>query len=82
MGLISLNLATLNARGLRNPSKFARLLGELSNLSVNVNAVKETHYICAADCLVLKNDFAVFSACGRHNSAGVSLLVKRGFELM
>ena len=33
---MSLNLATLNVRGLRDPSKCARLLGELSNLSVEL----------------------------------------------
>ena len=38
MGLMALNLATLNARGLSDPSKCARLLGELLNLSVDVAA--------------------------------------------
>ena len=38
MGLMALNLATLNARGLRNPSKCACFLGEPSNLIVNVAA--------------------------------------------
>ena len=70
---MALNLATLNVRGLRDSSKCARLLDELSNLRVDVAAVQETHFICAADCRVLKND--VFSAYGSRNSAGVSLLV-------
>ena len=56
MGLMALNLATLNARGLRDASKCACLLGELSNLSVNDPAMQETHFICAADCLVLENE--------------------------
>ena len=43
MSLMSLNLATLNAKGLRDPSKCARLLGEISNISVIVAAVQETH---------------------------------------
>ena len=72
---MSLNLATLNARGLRDPSKYVRLLGELSDLSVNAAAVQETHFICDADCWVLERDFVVFSAYGRCSGAGVSLLV-------
>ena len=76
MGLISLNLATLNARGLRDPSKCAHLIGELSNLCINVAAVQETHFIYAADCRVLENDFGVFSAYGSRSNAGVSLLVE------
>ena len=46
MGLMALNLATLNARGLRNPSKCECLFGELSNLSVLVLAVQKTHFTC------------------------------------
>ena len=48
---MALNLATLNARRLRDPSKFARLLGELSNLRVNVSAVHENHFTFAT-CLI------------------------------
>ena len=36
MSLMTLNLATLNVRGLRDSSKCARLLAELKNLSVDV----------------------------------------------
>ena len=75
MGLMALNLATLNARGLREPSKCACQLGELSNLKVDVAAVQETHFICAANCRVLENDFVVLSAFSSHNSVIVSLLV-------
>ena len=46
MGLMSLNLATLTVRGLRDSSK------------VNVIPAQETHFICAADSRVLENDFA------------------------
>ena len=79
MGLMSLNLPTLNARGLRDESKCARLLGKLSNLIVNVAvaAAQETYFICAADCLVLEKDFVVFSAYGNRSGAMVSLLVGR-----
>ena len=77
MGLMALNLATLNVRGQRDSSKCARLLGELKNLRVDVAAVQETHFICAADCHVLENDFNVFSAYSSRSSAGISLLVGR-----
>ena len=80
MGLMALNLATLNVRRLRDSSKCARLLGELKNLIVDVTAVQETHFICAADCRVLEGDFNVFSAYGSHGSAEVSLLVRRSLD--
>ena len=56
------NLALLNARRLRDPSKSACLLGELSNLKANVAAVQETHFTCAADCWVLEDDYVIHSA--------------------
>ena len=37
-------------------------------------------FICAADSLVLENDFAVFSAYGSCNNAGVSLIVRCSFD--
>ena len=74
---MDLNLATLNVRGMRGSSKCARLLAEFKNLRVDVAAVQETHFICAADCRVLASDFIVFSAYGSRSSAGVSLLVGR-----
>ena len=80
MGLMALNLATLNVRGLRDSSKCARLLGELSNLRENVAAVQETYFLCDADSRVLGNDFNVFSAYGSRSSAGVSLLVGRSLD--
>ena len=77
---MALNLATLNVRGLRDPSKYARLLGELKYLSVDVAALQETHFICDADCRVLESDFYVFSAYGSRTSVGVSLLVGRSLD--
>ena len=74
---MALNVASLNARGLRDASKCAHLLAELSNLCVHVAAVQETHFTCEADCRVLENDFVVYLAFGSHLSAGVSLLVGR-----
>ena len=73
MGLMTLDLAMLNVRGLRESSKCARLLAELKNLSVHVAAVQETDFICAVDSWVLENYFNVFSVYGRHTSIGVSL---------
>ena len=81
MGLMALNLATLNVRGLRDSSKCARLLGELKNLRVDVTAVQETHFICGADYWMLENDFNVFSAYGSRSSAGVSLLVGHSLDV-
>ena len=73
--VMTLNLASWNVRGLRDPSRCARLLDELSNLRVDVAAVQENHFIYAADCRPLEDDFAVFSAFGSRCGAGVSLLV-------
>ena len=69
-----------DARGLRDASRCAHLLSDLSNLCVNVAAVQETHFICKADCRVLENDFVVYSAFGSRLSAGVSLLVGRSLD--
>ena len=77
---MSLNLATVNARRMRDSKKCAHLLVELSNLGDNVAAVQETHFICAVDCRVLENNLAVFSAYGNYSSAGVSLLVGRSLD--
>ena len=49
MGLMALNLASVNVRGLRDSSKCTRLLGELKNLGVEAAAVQETHFPCGAD---------------------------------
>ena len=51
------------------------MLTELKKLRVDVAAVQETHFICAADCRVLENDFNVFSGYSSRSSAGVCLLV-------
>ena len=73
MGLKSLNLATLNSRGLRDPSKCARMLAELLNLNMKVAEVQWT-------VGSWRTDFAVFSAYGSRNSVGVSLLVGRSLD--
>ena len=79
MGLMALNFATLNVRGLRNSNKCARLLADSKPQRI-VAAVQETHFICAADSRVLENDFNVFSAYGSRSSTGVSLLVGRSLD--
>ena len=80
MSLMALNLATLNVRGLGDPSKCTRLLGELKNFCLDVTAVQETHFTCGVNCRVLEDDFNVFSAYGSRTSAGVSLLVRRSLD--
>ena len=77
VGLMTLILATLNSKGLRDPSKCVCLLGELTNLSVNVIAVQKTYFTCAADCRVLEDDYVIFSGFGSRSSVGFSLLIGR-----
>ena len=77
---MSLNLATLNASELRDPSNCAHLLGELSKLMLNVAAVQDSHFTCAADCRVLEWDLVVLSAFGSRSSAGVYLLFGRSLD--
>ena len=76
---MALNVASLNARGLRDASKCAHLL-RTSRTYVYVAVVQETHFICEVDCRVLKNDFVVYSSFGSHFCAGVSLLVGRSLD--
>ena len=61
---MTLNLATSNARGLKDPSKCAHLLGELLNLIVHVPAMQETHFTCAAECRVMEDDYVFGGARG------------------
>ena len=77
---MTLNVASLNVRGLRDPSKRAHLLGEHSNLCVDIAAVQKTQLIRAEDCRVLEGDFVVFLAFGSRCNAEVSLLVGRGLD--
>ena len=77
---MTLNLATLNARGLRDPTKCSRLLGELSNPSVDFAAVQEIHFTCDVDCQVLEDDYVVLSAHGSRSSVRISLLIGRSLN--
>ena len=71
------NLAMLNARAVLDPSKCSRLPGELSNHSVHVTAVQETHFTCTIDYRVLGDEFVVVSAYDSHSSVGIPLLIGR-----
>ena len=42
---------------------------------VNVAAVQEAHFTCAADCRVLEDDYVVLSAYSSRSSVGASLLI-------
>ena len=75
---MTLNVASFNVRGLRDPSKCTRFLGSCS--SVIVAAVQETHFTCAEDSRVLEGDFVVFSAFGSRCSAEVSPQVGRSLN--
>ena len=77
---MTLNLATLNVRGLKDSSKCTHLLGELKTLGEDVAAVQETHFTCGADCWVLESDFNFFSAYSSRTITGVSLLVGRSLD--
>ena len=68
------------AKGLKDPSKCACLLGELSNLCVDVTAVQETFFTFAENCCESRDDFEVFSAFGSRCRAGVFLLVECSFN--
>ena len=77
---MSIKLASLNARGLRDLGKTARLLRDLLSFGVDVATIQETHFVCEADSRVLSNDFVVYSAYGNRQARGVSLLVKRSLD--
>ena len=72
---MSLNLAILNVRGMRDPSKCSCFLGEPANFGVDVAAMQATNFTWAVDYWVLEDDFVVLSAYGCRISVGVSLLV-------
>ena len=77
---MALDLAMLNARGLRDPSKCSSLLVELSKFNLNAATVQETHFTCTADCRLLEDDYVVFSEYGSRSSIGISLLVGRSLN--
>ena len=74
---MAITLATMNVRGLRDPSRASAFLQDLRAHHVDVAAVQETHFVCEADGRLIANDFIVHSSYGDRDSRGVSLLVKR-----
>ena len=73
---MAINIASLNANGLKSRSKQFDLLGDLDRFRVDVAAIEETHFVTAGDAYVLTSDFDVYSAYGTTYSRGVSLLVR------
>lgn len=59
---MSLRLASLNVKGLRNKGKSSGLLRDLESLSVDVATIEETHFSSDRDTHVLRDKFGVFSA--------------------
>ena len=53
------DFASLNVRGLRDPSMCVHLFGELSNLCMDVTAVQETHFIVTCWGTSFKHSAAV-----------------------
>lgn len=66
---MAIKLACLNARGLKDRSKAAQLLHELS-FGVDVSVSQETYFVCDIDGLVL------FIQYGDRQARDVSLLAK------
>lgn len=54
---MSLKIAGLNARGLRDRSKAVRLLRDLLSFSVDVAAIQEKHFTCVVDARVLSIEY-------------------------
>lgn len=46
---MSINLASVNARGLRDKGKASHLICYLLSLSVDVVAIQKTHFVCNID---------------------------------
>ena len=72
---MTLRLATLNATGLRDPSKCGYLLGDLSNLRWLFLQSRRLTSIFPADCRVLEDDYVVLSTCSSRNSVAVFLII-------
>ena len=72
---MTLDLASLNVKRLRDARKSVHLLAELSNLCIDVAAVQENHFICMENCRMLERDYVVASDFGVCCNAGFSLLI-------
>lgn len=73
---MALNIANLNARGLRDRSKAARLFRDPFSFWIDVDAIEETHFVCEIDDRVLSSDFVFYSACRYVLTRSVFFLVK------
>lgn len=70
--------AYLNARGLSDSGKSARLLSDLLSFGVDLAAIKKTHFVCEqAKVSVLSSEYVVYLAYGDQRAEGVSLLFIR-----
>lgn len=72
---MSIKLASLNTRDLRDRGKAIGRLRDLGLVGVSAAAIPETHFLCNVDARVLSSDF-VYSVYEDKRSGGVSLLVK------
>ena len=77
---MTLNVASLNAWGLRDPSKCACLLGELSNLCVNVAAVQGLTSLAQRTVRCWRTTLWSFRHSVATVALGISLLVGRSFN--
>ena len=79
---MSLNLTTLNARGLRDPSKCAWLLSELSNLWWMLLQCKRLTSFAQRTVGCWGTTLKSFSVFGSRCSTGISLLVERSLNVI
>ena len=77
---MAINIASLNARGLRDSSCAARVLRSLIDFQLDVVALQETHFASSLDERVFRNHFDVFSSYGIPSGRGVSLLIRQSLE--
>lgn len=59
---MTIKLASLNVRGLRDRSKAVGLLCDLLSFGVDVAVIQETNFVCDVDAHVLSSNFVVYSA--------------------
>lgn len=60
---MSIKLASLNVRGLKDSDKLSVCCVILS-FEVDVTEIQETHFVCDVGACMLSSDFVVYSAYG------------------
>lgn len=70
----------MNALGLKDQIKAARLLRHLLTFGIVVAAIQETHFIWEVDARVLPSNFVVYSVYGNRLAKCVSLVDKGTFD--